>query len=193
MNKKLLTFAVLIALSAPTLALDFYALGNAGQSKLELESDEDTDVTFSLGFGFKLNNNFAIEAAYADLGEISGNYYEDLGGGDFFEEDFTNEASALQVSLVASLPLGKATSIYGRVGIADIDVDLSYRYRETFDGEIIDDESGSGSVSKSKAVFGLGFAYSFSPAFALRTEYGQYAEWDGFKLSTITAGLTYQF
>lgn len=193
MKKQLLITAAFALMSAPAMASDFYILADAGQIKYEADSQSESDTGFSLGGGYKFSDMFAVEFAYRDLGEIKERYYEDLGGGDSYEENFKNELSAVQVSLLGSLSLGQSTSIYGRLGYADIDLDYSFSDVEVEDGEVTSSSSGSGTLSKNKVLLGVGFAYSLSEAFALRAEYGQYGKFEEIKISSLTVGLTYQF
>lgn len=75
---------------------------------------DDTDTSIKLFGGFKLGENFAIELAYADLGEASGS--EGIPG--FFEVAFTLEATAFSAALAGQLPLGETFALFGKVGIA---------------------------------------------------------------------------
>lgn len=196
MKKQIIAAAVLMGVSLPSFASNFYLLADVGQSKIEIDVDDaklsKTDNVMSFGGGYNLNNNFAIELAYRDLGEISEGYSENLGGGDYFSEEVTLSATALQISVVGSFALGEAAKIYGRVGMADLEAEVGYNYEESVEGwKYADSESESD--SKNKAVFGAGLSYSFTPAFALRAEYSQYAEWEDITVSSTTIGLTYQF
>jgi OOP family OmpA-OmpF porin len=196
MKKQIIAAAVLMGVSLPSFASNFYLLADIGQSKIEIDVDDaklsKTDNVISFGGGYKLNNNFAIELAYRDLGEISEGYSENLGGGDYFSEEVTLSATAVQISVVGSLALGEAAKLYGRVGMADLEAEVAYNYEESIEGwEYTESESESN--SKNKAVFGAGLSYSFTPAFALRAEYSQYAEWEDITVSSTTIGLTYQF
>ncbi len=196
MKKQIIAAAVLMGVSLPSFASNFYLLADVGQSKIEIDVDDaklsKTDNVMSFGGGYNLNNNFAIELAYRDLGEISEGYSENLGGGDYFTEEVTLSATALQISVVGSFTLGEAAKIYGRVGMADLEAEVGYNYEESIEGwEYTESESESN--SKNKAVFGAGLSYAFTPAFALRAEYSQYAEWEDITVSSTTIGLTYQF
>jgi OmpA-OmpF porin, OOP family len=193
--KKQIIAAALMAVSVPAFASNFYLLADVGQSEIEIDVDGATaskdDNVLSIGGGYNFNNNFAVELAYRDLGEISDGYKESAGG-DYIEENFTVATTVLQVSLVGSVALGEAAKLYGRIGMADLEVEAGYDYRESIDGEMYS-ESETESESKNKAVFGAGLSYSFTPTFALRAEYSQYAEWEDITFSTTTIGLVYQF
>lgn len=192
MKKQLLAAAVLSTMTLPALASNLYVVADIGQVKYEVDSYDETKTGFTLGGGYKFNDTFAVEVAYRNLGEIKEREYEDLGGGDYYEENFKNEFSALQVSLVAGFPVSEAVNLYGRLGYADIDLDYSFSDVEVIDGSE-STFSGSGTLSKSKVLFGIGASYSVSDAFSLRAEYGQYGKFEDIKISSFTLGLTYGF
>ena len=196
MKKQIIAAAVLMGASLPSFASNFYVLADVGQSKIEIDIDDaklsKTDTAMSIGGGYHFNNNFAVELAYRDLGEIGEKASENYGGGDYESAEFTIGATALQISIVGSIPLGEAAKLYGRVGMADLERDVGFSYEQSIDGWE-DSGSDSASESKNKAVVGAGLSYSFTPAFALRAEYSQYDEWDDITISSTTIGLTYQF
>lgn len=192
MKKQLMIAAILSTMTLPALASNLYVVADVGQVKYEVDSASETKTGFTLGGGYKFNDTFAIEVAYRDLGEIKEHEYEDLGGGDYYEENFKNEFSALQVSLVAGFPVSEAVDLYGRLGYADIDLDYSFSDVEVIDGS----EStftGSGTMSRSEVLFGVGASYSLSDTFTLRAEYGQYGKFEEIEISSLTLGLTYGF
>jgi len=180
MKKQVFAMASLALAAAPSFASDFYFLADAGQSKLEIDVDgatlSTTDNAISFGAGYSFRENFAIEFAYRDLGEISEDYRENLGGGDYYDESVSLSSTALQLSLVGALALGEAAHLYGRVGLARLEAEATYSYSERINGWNYS-ESESATTSKTKAVFGAGLSYSFTPVFAWRGEYSQYAEW----------------
>lgn len=171
-------------------------LGDIGKSKWEIEFDGATYSTkensFSIGGGYKFNNTLALEVTYRDLG--SENYRD----GDYLDADFYYEESgkdsfdALNISVVATLPVGEAAGIYGRLGIGKVKYKVSYDYEEVWNGDYYS-ESGSESDSKNRVLAGIGFQYAINTSFALRAEYSQYQKWEDLTLSSTTIGLTYQF
>lgn len=75
MMKSVILASALAAISMGVQAGDFYVLGDIGQSKIEFNVADDysvskSDTMFDLGAGFSLNENFAFEFAYRDLGGI---------------------------------------------------------------------------------------------------------------------------
>lgn len=193
MKKHFLALSVLAFVSAPSVASDFYVNGDLGQSQFQIDSlDDESDTNYSLGVGYQINNNFAIEVNYVDFGGWSESEREALSGGNFYEETYSYDISAIQASLIASWPLNDKFSVYGRLGVADMEVDFTYKYHDSFDDEFSDDYE-SDSDSKSKTLLGLGLGYSINQALALRVEYAQYDEWNALTLSALKAGLIYRF
>lgn len=192
MKKQLVVLSLFAVASMPAAASGFYLLAEAGQSKFTIESESDTENVIAIGGGYKFNETFALEVAYRDLGEFKDGYREDYDNGDYEQFDFAVSFSAVQASLVANFPVGESASIYGRLGMADLEVEVTATDRGVWDGEAYS-ESGTVTLSDNKAVYGAGFKYTFNPSFAGRLEYSQYAELEGIKTSTITAGLVYQF
>lgn len=189
MKKQIILASVLGALALPVMADGFYLTGDVGQSKFEVDAGNDfnlskTDTTYSIGAGYDFNKFFAAEVAYRDLGSIT-----DSGSGSDQFGDYTwstkFSATAFQASVVGRLPVSDVVSVYGRLGIAKIDIDV-----KNTDSDLPDDNY---SESKTKGLFGVGVSYDITPQFAVRAEYNQYAKWDDIKLSALTVGATYHF
>jgi OOP family OmpA-OmpF porin len=192
MKKKLLLAGLLGVITLPAMADNFYLLGDVGQGKMEVDASNNytyskTSTTYSIGAGYDINQFFAVELAYRDLGNVKdrGSY---LNGGIQYTYTDKTSATALQASVIARLPISDEFSIYGRVGLGKIDV--NYDTVETGAGSTLSDTS---SDSKTKGLLGIGASYSITPQIALRAEYNQYAKWDDTKLSAISAGATYHF
>lgn len=192
MKKQLFALSVLALGAMPAMASNFYLAADVGRVKFSVDSESRSDTSFSLGAGYKFNQYFAVELAYRDMGELSEETSEDLGGGDFLDEKVSLGFSAIQASVVASYPLGETSSLYGRLGVSELEVDASYSYNLVMDG-VTERDSASGSESENKAFFGVGYSHSFTPALAARIEYNQYEDVEDFEISTATVGLSYQF
>lgn len=190
MKTKILGVALIgtMALSLPAAASDFYVLADASQSKFEVDSEGDMKESgFNVGAGYHFNDTFAIELAYRKLGAAEESLSVDTldGGADVgFELEFT----AVQASIVAKYPFSESFHVYGRVGMADIEVKAT---ASIDDG--VDSLSESETVSENKAVFGAGLGYAVSPSFTIRAEYSQFAKWEELKISTLSLGATYRF
>jgi opacity protein-like surface antigen len=189
MKAKLFGTALLstVVLSLPVAASDFYVLADAAQSKFSVDGDSIKETGFTVGGGYKFNETFALELAYRDLGSAS-EYTSVVTADEVIHLGIEMEFTAIQAALVAQHPLSEKLNIFGRVGIADLEVKATGNIS---DG--VDNVSETDSVSKNKAVYGVGLGYVVSPSFTLRAEYSQYAKWEGLKVSTLSLGFTYQF
>lgn len=172
--KKTALAIVLATLAAPTFAQGGYAGLGFGQSSVDIEVDtslsslagvtttvEDSDTSFKLFAGYNFNDNFGVEVAYQNLGEMSVRYEDSV---DFILD--TWEASALSVAGIGYLPINESASVFGKFGLARWDLDAA----ET---SSIPGVAGGVSESGIDPLFGLGFQYTVGNV-ALRAEYERY-------------------
>jgi len=190
MKKQLLLASVLGVFTLPAMADNFYLLGDVGQGKMEVDVGDNytfnkTSTTYSLGVGYNINQFFAVELAYRDLGSVTdrGTFSD---GGVYRDKQ---DASAFQASVVGSLPISDEFSLFARAGVGKIDVD----YDSEESGGSFESWTASGTRSKTRGLLGVGASYKISPQIALRAEYNQFAKWDQTKLSAFTVGATYNF
>ena len=115
---------------------------------------DDDDTTFSVTLGYQLEPRVALEMSYRDLGSIAG-----------------TSISALQGSVVGSLPLQGPLGAYGRLGMTRIDADQAYW----------------------RLAFGFGAQYDFSQQLRLRAGYERYAKIEGVSTSLWTVGALFRF
>jgi len=152
MFKKIAAAAALVIASSSAFAQQapqFYVGGEVASTKIDgFKRDEGAGVFF----GYNFNQNFAIEAGWNQLAEYK-ERVEGVSGKATFEQ--TN------VSLIGTLPLSNGFSVYGRLGYNQIKAKVKLS---------VDGDSGSGSDDVNKAVYGLGLAYSFTPAISGRVE-----------------------
>ena len=105
------------------------------------EADYDgvfDETSITLAAAFPINESFAVEVAYNDLGEVSSSQ-----GSEFA----SLEASSFDVTLIGSIPLNEKVNFFGKIGIARWEIDGSFN---------IDGISGSGSVDGTDLTFGAG-------------------------------------
>ncbi len=134
--------------------------------------DED-DSGFKLFGGYNFNKNVAIELTYADLGKatLSGN------PGDTFVLDgilftFINagsleiEGSLLSLSGVFTHHFNDAFNLYGRLGLASWEADLT--------ANVSGGPAQSASEDGTDLFFGIGAGWNFAPTWALKAEYELY-------------------
>lgn len=195
MKKQFLLACVLGVLTLPAMADNFYIFGDVGQGKMEVDSDDDsklskTATSYSIGAGYDFNKFLAVEVAYRDLGDVTDRGLEFDSANDAYRFVDKYTTTALQASVVGKLPISDEFNVYGRVGLASIDMD----YKSTLSYEDGNNPAPErDSASKTRALFGLGASFDITSQLAVRAEYNQYAKWDDLKLSAVTVGAVYKF
>ncbi len=116
-------------------------------------------VAWRVFAGYQVCDYFGAEGGYIHLGKAR----VATEGGDYFETTMTG----FEITPVASLPIGKAFSVFARGGLVFWQSDLKYRF--TALGE------GSKKKSGNDLMASLGARYAFSKQFAARAEYSLYA------------------
>ncbi len=109
-----------------------------------------TDLSSKVGFGgyvgYKINENFAVEASALSLGKFS------VAGTDV-------KASAYNVSVLAGVPIDPKISVYGRLGY----------------GSLTATANGNSSADTNSALYGAGARYHLNQNLAIRGEYTRLA------------------
>ncbi|MDC1286709.1 outer membrane beta-barrel protein [Gammaproteobacteria bacterium] len=141
-----LAFALLLAGYQSNVAADgFYFGAGAYQSEAEVEGLDETDETLGFLVGYHLidSNIFLLSAelgAY-DLGEYSSNGVE-------------VDADAVTLSANAGIPLGPFIELYGKLGVAEVSLDVNGR-----------DSDGS------ESFYGAGIAFDILDTIDIYVEY----------------------
>ncbi|MGH8198071.1 MAG: outer membrane beta-barrel protein [Steroidobacteraceae bacterium] len=137
-------------------------------------SVDDSDTGFGLGVGYLVNEHFAVELAYVDLGaaNYNANGTVDDGSG-AVPASLGLEASAQGpvFSLLGILPIGERFAVFGRLGIASMNSEGSIRV--SIDGV---SDGTSDSTQRSNGVYGLGGEFATSDRFGIRVEWDRYAD-----------------
>ena len=189
MKKHILATLVLGALTLPAAAEGFYVIGDIGHTTLSAEGLDKTDNGLSIGGVYNLNNTFAIEAAYRDLGGLSSSYQDTYMNMDVDVKE-NLDFSALQLSAIAKMPLNDTFDVYGRLGMAK----LKSKYK--ISAYVSADDSSasqSSSDSENKMVYGIGARYTLNEKAGIRFEYNKFADWEGLSISALTLGADYSF
>ena len=180
----LAAFALTAAMTAQAdVGPSFYVGAGFGTTEVSEDSiDEfiadDSDNGLKVFGGYSFNQYFAIEATYFDLGEAGGGIEDDF----FGDVSFDIGVSGLNASAVGVLPVSDMFSLFGKVGFASYDVDVSVN---------IDGVSGSDSESESDMTYGVGGALSFGQ-FGVRLEY-EAINVDGGDANMISLGGMFRF
>ncbi len=117
----------------------------------------DSDTAFKLFAGVDFTKYFGVEAAYFDGGAPAETFT--FAG---FSGEVEAEISGFSASVVGRVPVSEMFTLFGKVGLAAYDMDVTAR---------IDDISASDAGSDNDFSYGVGAALSFARTFELRAEY----------------------
>jgi len=131
---------------------------------------DDEDTGLKIFGGFKANENFAIEALWADLGEVSAT---GPGGTASISVD------GFGIAAVGIIPLGERFGIFGKVGA------------------FMWDASGGGAASGvgddgTDLMFGAGVSWNLTNHFGLRAEWERF-DIDGDDVDFLSVGAQFNF
>jgi opacity protein-like surface antigen len=134
-------------------------------SELSYTAEDDKDNGFTAFLGYDLNNRFAIEVGYNDLGKSTRST--------IIDEDTINGKNKIKVATIAGVlksdPIANNLVFFIKGGLARIDHD------EDISGDI----SQKTSVKSTNLFYGLGANYEFSKGLAIRAAYEVYGKDDG--------------
>jgi opacity protein-like surface antigen len=134
-------------------------------SELSYTAEDDKDNGFTAFLGYDLNNRFAIEVGYNDLGKSTRS--------SIIDEDTVNGKNKIKVATIAGVlksdPIANNLVFFIKGGLARIDHD------EDISGDI----SQKTSVKSTNLFYGLGANYEFSKGLAIRAAYEVYGKDDG--------------
>jgi OmpA-OmpF porin, OOP family len=136
---------------------------------LQSSSLDDSDTGFGATLGYQVNENFAAELSYVDLGDVS--YQASNEQANPANESVTLDTSAAGpvFSLLGILPVGERWDLYGRAGLALMD---SEGEASATAGDVTDRISDS--TNRSNMVLGAGVQYDVSDRFGLSLEWDRY-------------------
>ena len=158
-----------------------YVSAFIGQSEVDVDYDVDVDIegddtSYRIGGGFRVNENFAVEGYYIDYGEIDDSIFVPF----FGDVELEAEATAFQFQAVGLFPASPSVDLYGKIGLAIWDAELSAP------GFADEDDDGT------DLVFGFGANFNISKQFTLRAEY-EIANFDDVDIDTIMIGVNVAF
>jgi OOP family OmpA-OmpF porin len=133
---------------------------------------DDSDTGFGLAGGYQLNDHFAVEFAYVDLGSVDYRASATVSDGvDEADAELGLESSAQGpvVSALGILPIGERFSLFGRAGLSFINAEGTARI--ALNGI---SQRASQSSQKIDPVLGVGAELSLSKHFAIRLAWDRY-------------------
>jgi OmpA-OmpF porin, OOP family len=147
----------------------------AGFDILSADSElDDSDSSWSLFVGYRILPYLAVEGGYVDLGtagyKASGQVEDEFG---IYDTAITGDisSSGFALSGLGILPIGESFEAYARLGVyfGDADIDLTV----AAEGESLTANEKEG---ETEFLWGIGGAYNFSDAWAVRLEYSQFMD-----------------
>lgn len=110
-------FTFVLLFSANAFAQGFYLNASVGRSEVDdiggLSFDEGT--AYTLGAGYSIIENFAVEASYIDFGEFDDGTYP----------NWIISGDAVMILAVAKVPVTKLFTIYGKLGFFSWDAKVT--------------------------------------------------------------------
>jgi opacity protein-like surface antigen len=199
--KKLLLVAALSVATTSLFAQSFYVGGSLGisQNKLWVDpslasentsfSQDKRDMSAKALVGFNINDRFAIEASYTDLGRNKASYTDTTGVNDPLHA--SSKFKATTIAIKADAAKFDQITPFVKVGIT----------------HLLNKEASDGSFknTKNNLYWALGADYDLTKSVALRVEYENYGKAGSFdsatietnavgvKSSAISLGLIYKF
>jgi len=156
-----------------------YLGGSAGMTSVDVCDDlsglgltdcDDSDIGLKLFGGYRINQNFAAEVGFIDLGEVT---VSGPGGSGSVESD------GIQFAGVGIIPVNPQFDVFGKLGFFMWDVSASGP------GGTADDDG-------TDLMFGVGAAWKFSPQLAARAEWERF-DLDGDDVDFLSIGLQFNF
>lgn len=147
----------------------------AGFDVVDIDSTvDDSDTGFGLGGGYQVNDHFALEFAYMDIGRFAYRATATISDGnatDDVDATLENQADGPVVALHGILPIGERFSIYGSAGLALVEAEGKVRI--TQDGV---PQGASQSSQKTSFAYGVGAEYAIGKYFAIRLAWDRYTD-----------------
>ena len=164
-----------------------YFSGSFGISKSQ-ESGFEDDKGFKIGGGYKLNDNFAIEVAYVDLGEFeaddeSVSTLEFISG--YSIDKAYVEIDGFEFNVLASAPVSGNAAVFAKLGFFIWDAAAKVDFT-SFGNQTVSDDDGN------DLLFGIGFMVGVSKKVAFKCEYTRYDAFDG-DSDLLSAGINLSF
>jgi OOP family OmpA-OmpF porin len=129
---------------------------------------DDNGTTGLVYAGWQFHPNFAVEAAYTDLGKAKATYTLERQG--TITRDAEYKASAATVSLVGSVPVGAGFSLFAKGGVAW----TKLKYHENIDDRGVPDSFTAPDLNQTRGTAGIGATYAATPNLSIRGEWDRY-------------------
>ncbi len=139
------------------------ALEAAGATGV-VASVDNTDTAWKLFGGYQVNKNFAVEAAYVNLGSLTSNATYATPAGSPYR--FNTDGDGYLLSVVGTLPVNETFAVFAKAGV------FAWNLEATESTTLA---SANASADGTDMAYGLGVNWRISKQMGLR------AEWDRFQ------------
>ncbi len=176
---------------AQDLARPFKDLGFHPVEVQATVTDEDTG--WRVFGGYRFNENFAVEAAYSDLGEFLVEYRGSFPtpiGVESFDGYGNGRVKAWSLSLLAGIPVTERLSVYAKAGVFRWERKGDTRVDYHLIGQT---DASYGEDDGTDVNFGAGLMFDISESLAVRAEYERFRDIDGDDLDLASINLSYAF
>jgi OOP family OmpA-OmpF porin len=153
----------------------FYAGASVGQSSIDVGELDDSDTSFKVFGGYTFNDYFAVELAYFDGGSVEESFPSILTP--YLDALVEAEVAGFTAAAIGRLPIGEAFALYGKLGLASSDTEVTVRYPNA-PSQPGFPESFSHKESSEDLMYGIGAAFGFG-RFEVRGEYEMFDVSDG--------------
>lgn len=202
-----LATAGLVCASSASADTGFYLGATLGQSSFSSPDDQinigaipftksKTDTAFGVRVGYGINENFAIEGGYIDLGKQVVSFYNDPAPApNNSNRRNSMSAKGVALSVVGKLPVSDNFLLIGKLGVSR----LTNRSVETNAWEGVGNPTSfDNSDTSTKPTYGIGVQYKLTPQISLLGEIEHFEAKAGLhtvdlKVNLFSAGLQYQF
>lgn len=150
-----------------------FTVGGLPFTGLVTLNSDTRDTAWRVFLGYNINQNWAIEGAYTDLGQIKASYSETATGLPLF--DVTGDQVAWSAAVKGTLPLNKQFDVFALLGAT------SNRTKVTFTETNAHFAAGvpSGSDHRTGLMTGVGAEFKPNPNIGIRLEYQNYDQFGG--------------
>jgi len=179
-----------LSMSASSFAADsgFFGSISAGRASVDTGfstsadfSVDDTDTAYGITAGYRLNQYFAVEAGYQNLGESSVSKAGAGGSGNGYGDTIQlqnnsriqNETDGFNLGVIGTYPVNTSFDVFAKLGVFAWDTEYTYNGNVTINGTAY---NGSGTVSDDghDVYFGVGGMYNINDRFGVGVEWVRY-------------------
>lgn len=150
-----------------------FTVGGLPFAGLVTMNTDTRDTAWRIFLGYNINQNWAIEAAYTDLGRIKARYSATANGLPLFE--VTGDQVAWSAAVKGTVPINKRFDVFALLGATSNRTKVTFtEINAAFAGGV-----PSGSDHRTGLMTGLGAEFKPSPNLGIRFEYQNYDQFGG--------------